>query len=81
MVEEYSIMYVSIFIYHIFFIHCLGWTLGLTSIILAIVSSATMNIGMQIPFLIRLSSGYMPRNICPRISGLQDHMVAYFYFF
>ena len=52
MAEEYSIMYVSIFIYHIFFIHCLGWTLGLTSIILAIVSSATMNLMVHQSFQI-----------------------------
>ena len=45
MAEEYSIMYVSIFIYHIFlfFILCLGWTFGLTSLILAIVTSSTKN--------------------------------------
>lgn len=52
MAEEYSIMYVSILIYHIFFIHCLGWTLGLTSIILAIVTSATMNLMVHQSFQI-----------------------------
>lgn len=55
MAEEYSIMYVSILIYHIFFIHCLGWTLGLTSIILAIVTSATMNLMVHQSFKLVLS--------------------------
>ena len=45
-------MYISILIYHIFFIHCLEWTLGLTSIILAIVTSATMNLMVHQSFQI-----------------------------
>ena len=49
--------------------------------VLAIVSSAIMNTGVQVSFLIRVSSGYMPRSICPGNAGLQDDMVALFLFF
>lgn len=65
-------MYVSIFIYHIFFIHCLGWTFGLTSLILAIVTSATKNLMVHQSFQVSafiFFSRYIPRRRIARSYG------------
>ena len=48
--------------YHVFFIHSsIDGHLGCFHI-LAIVNSAAINIGVHVPFLIVLFSGYMPRS-------------------
>ena len=74
-------MYISILIYHIFFIHCLEWTLGLTSIILAIVTSATMNLMVHQSFQISVFIfffffRYIPRR---RIAGSYGNSVFNFF--
>ena len=55
--EQYSIVYM----YHIFFIHSsVDGHLGCLQV-LAIVSSAAMNIGVHVAFRIMVFSGYIPR--------------------
>ena len=56
MAEKYSV----IEIYHIFFIHSsVSVHLGCFRV-LAIINCAAMNIGVQVPFCIRVFFGYMP---------------------
>ena len=58
MAEEYSIVYMC----HIFFIHSfVDGHLGCFHV-LAIVNSASMNIGVHVSFQIMVFSGYMPRS-------------------
>ena len=72
MAELYSIVH----IYHIFFTHSfVNGHLGCFNI-LAMVNSATMNIGVHVCFLISVFSGY----ICPG-AGLLDHMLTLFLVF
>ena len=58
----YVCMCVCVYTYHVFFIHsCVDSHLGCFHV-LAIVSSAAVNIGVHVSFQIRVFSGYMPRS-------------------
>ena len=53
---------ISLYIYHIFFIHSsIDGHLGCFHV-MTIVNSAAMNIGVPVPFLNMVFSGYMPRS-------------------
>ena len=68
--KYYSIVYM----YHIFFIHSsFDGHLGCFHV-LAIVNSASMNIGVHVSFWIMVFSGYMPRS---GIAGLTLHLITF----
>ena len=71
MAEQYSIVYM----YHNFFIHpSVNGHLGCFHV-LAIVNSASVNIGLHVSFSVLVSSGYMPRS---GIAGSYGHFLSSF---
>ena len=54
---------IPLYMYHIFFIHSSAYGSSGRFHVLAVVSSAAVNIRVHVSFLNRLFSGYMPRRV------------------